>query len=79
MKKAIKSNNQINAFINKNFVIRVLIVGEQKTRLTSANKLSTFNIDDQTKTRLFNKLIDTGVDKHTFKIRNRLKIDFCSK
>lgn len=74
-----KSNNATNAYINKNFVIRVMVTGEKKTRLTSANQLSKRFIDFETKTRLFDKLINQGLDKHTFLIRNRLKIDFCSK
>ena len=79
MKKAIRSDNLTNAYINKNFIIRVHVTGEKKTRLTSANKLSTFQIEPETKLRLFNKLIDQGQDKHTFSIKNRLKIEFCSK
>ena len=82
-KPAIKSPNRINVFINQNFIIRVTELAhenqKQKTRLTSANKLSEYLKDEKIKLRLFEKLINSELDKHTFCIRNRLKIDFCSK
>jgi len=51
----------------------------KKTQLTSANKLSGFINDEELKIRLFEKVLASTKDKVTFMIRNRLKIDFCSK
>lgn len=81
MKPAVKSKNRVNAYINKNFIIRVVVDPKthKKTFLTSANKLSNYILDDKLKIKLFDKVINSGLDKHTFLIRNRLKIDFCSK
>jgi hypothetical protein len=80
---AIKSKNQTNALINRNFIIRVLENPKENllknTKLTSANKLSTYLNDDGMKIKLFNKVLDGTKDKYTFLIRNRLKIDFQSK
>lgn len=82
-KSAIKSPNRINVFINQNFIIRVTETNnpaeKQKTKLTSANKLSDYLKDEKIKLKLFDKLINSQLDKHTVLIRNRLKIDFCSK
>ncbi|KIA99249.1 hypothetical protein OA93_06370 [Flavobacterium sp. KMS] len=78
-----KSDNPTNALINRNFIIRVLENPKENllrnTKLTSANKLSTYLNDDEMKIKLFNKILDGGKDKYTFMIRNRLKIDFQSK
>lgn len=83
MSKAIKSSNRTNAFINKNFIIRVEVKNnnepKSKTVLTSANKLSNYILDDKLKSSLFNKVLSNGLYKHTFLIRNRLKIVFQSK
>lgn len=80
---ALKSHNQKNALINRNFIIRVLDNPKdnpvKKTKLTSANKLSGFINDEELKTKLFNKVLDGGKDKYTFLIRNRLRIEFHSK
>ena len=80
---ALKSNNQKNALINRNFIIRVQENPKdnpvKKTKLTSANKLSGFINDEELKTKLFNKVLDGGKDKYTFMIRNRLRIEFHSK
>ncbi|WP_158729402.1 hypothetical protein [Flavobacterium sp. I-STPA6A] len=82
-KYAIPSNNPTNAFINRNFIIRILENPKENsiknTQLTSANKLSNFINDEQLKIKLFNKVLDGGKDKYTFLIRSRLRIDFCSK
>ncbi|MCV9934689.1 hypothetical protein OIU80_20605 [Flavobacterium sp. LS1R47] len=78
-----KSDSPTNALINRNFIIRVLENPSENllknTKLTSANKLSTYLNDDEMKIKLFNKILDGGKDKYTFLIRNRLKIDFQSK
>jgi hypothetical protein len=82
-KYAIPSNSPTNAFINRNFIIRILENPKENssknTQLTSANKLSNFINDEQLKLKLFNKVLDGGKDKYTFLIRSRLRIDFCSK
>lgn len=80
---ALKSHNRTNAYINQNFIIRVLENPKEnqvkKTKLTSANKLSGYINDELLKIKLFNKVIEGGKDKYSFLIRNRLKIDFYSK
>lgn len=80
---AVKSKNRTNVAINKNFVIRVLENPStnpvKNTKLTSANKLSGFILDEELKTRLFDKVLQGGKDKYSFLIRKRLKIDFHSK
>ena len=82
-KYALKSSNPTNAVINRNFVIRILENPKENpvknTKLTSANKLSDFVKDEELKLKLFNKVLYGGKDKYTFLIRNRLRIDFCSK
>lgn len=78
-----KSSNPKNALINQNFIIRVLENPKdnpiKNTKLTSANKLSSYINDEQMKIKLFNKVLNGGKDKYTFLIRSRLKIDFQSK
>ena len=76
-----KATNRTNVLINKNFVIRVVLDPKtnKKTQLTSANKLSGFINDEELKIRIFKKALATQKHKITFLIRNRLKIDFCSK
>lgn len=78
-----KSDNPTNAFINQNFIIRVLENPKENhvknTKLTSANKLSKYINDDEIKIKLFKTVLDQGKDKYTFLIRSRLKIDFQSK
>lgn len=80
---ALKSHNPTNAFINKNFIIRVLVNPNENqvknTKLTSANKLSGYINDEKLKIKLFNKVLDGRKYKYSFLIRNRLKIDFHSK
>jgi len=80
---AIKSDNQLNAYINRNFVIRVLENPKENsvknTKLTTAKQLSKYLQDEELKIRLFNELLHSGKDKVTRLIRNRLKIDFHSK
>ena len=73
----------INALINKHFIIRVLENPKQNpvknTKLKSANTISTLINDDALKMRLFDKVLNGKLYKYTFLIRNRLKIEFCSK
>lgn len=78
-----KSSVPINALINKHFIIRVLENPKQNpvknTKLKSANTISTLINDDALKMRLFDKVLNGKLYKYTFLIRNRLKIEFCSK
>lgn len=80
---ALKSDNQLFAYMNKNFVIRVLENPHENhvknTKLTTAKKLSTYLQDEELKIKLFNDVLDSGKDKYTRLIRKRLKIDFHSK
>lgn len=88
--KVKKSNNALNAKINKNFIIRVLVNPKENplknTKLTSANKLSKYLFDEkynksneELKIKMFNDVLNSGKDKVTLLIRNRLKIVFQSK
>ncbi|MGH2667152.1 hypothetical protein [Flavobacterium sp.] len=78
-----KSLYPTNAVINKNFIIRVLENPKtspvKNTKLRTANTISELIGDEQLKMKLFNKVLNGQADKYTFLIRNRLKIDFCSK
>lgn len=80
---AVLSKNRTNVTINRNFIIRILENPNENdvknTKLTSANKLSNYLNDEKLKIKLFKKVLEGGKDKYTFRIRNRLKIDFCSK
>lgn len=80
---ALKSDNPTNATINKNFIIRVLENPKENhvknTKLTSANKLSLYLKDEELKMKLFKKILFGEKDKYTFSIRNRLRIEICSK
>lgn len=76
---AVKAKNRTNVAINKNFVIRVAENQVKKTQLTSANKLSNYILDEALKIKLFEKVLTGGLDKYTFLIRKRLRIEFHSK
>ena len=80
---ALKSDNPLNAEINRNFVIEVFEnIGEnqyKKLGITSANKLSIHLQNEELKIRLFNEVLEGTKHKYTYKIRNRLKINFHSK
>lgn len=75
---ALKSNNQTHAFINKNFVIKYSVLPETKTKLTTARKYKEI-VGEELKNKHFKKVLSQGLYKHTFLIRNRLKIVFHSK
>lgn len=83
MAKALKSDKPLNAKINKNFIILVLENPRENhvknTKITSANKLSSFLQDEELKIRLFEEVLSNGKYKTTRLIRNRLKIIFYSK
>ena len=83
MAKALKSDKPLNAKINKNFIILVLENPRENhvknTKITSANKLSSFLQDEELKIRLFEEVLNNGKYKTTRLIRNRLKIIFYSK
>lgn len=80
---ALKSDNKLFAYMNQNFIIRVLENPHEnqskKTKLTTAKKLSNYLQDDELKIRLFHDVLDSGKDKYTRLIRKRLKIEFSSK
>lgn len=77
--KALKSDNPTNAQINKNFFIRVMLPDEKKNRLTSAKQCIKFIQDEEIKIKLFKKVLEGREQNYTFKIRNRLTINFHSK
>ncbi|WP_136669375.1 hypothetical protein [Flavobacterium sp. H122] len=78
-----KSLYPTNAIINKNFIIRVLENPKENpvknTKLRTANTVSKLINDEKLKTKLFAKVLNGQKYKYTFLIRNRLRIDFCSK
>ncbi|ALM50328.1 hypothetical protein AMR72_16410 [Flavobacterium psychrophilum] len=86
-----KSDNPLHAEINKYFNISVYefnsvaIVDGKKVNtytyegINSANEVAAYIADEQLKIKLFNKVLDSGVDKYTTFIRKRLKIVFYSK
>ena len=78
-----KSLFPTNAIINRNFIIRVLenpkINSVKNTKLRTANTISVMINDEKLKMKLFEKVLHGKADKYTFLIRNRLRIDFCSK
>lgn len=78
---AVRAKNRINVAINQNFIIRVIENHHQnnQSKLTSANKLSNYLKDEKLKIKLFQTVLTGKQYKYTFKIRNRLKIDFVSK
>lgn len=77
--KALKSDNPTNALINKNFFIRVKLPDEKKNRLTSAKQCIKYILDEEIKIKLFKKVLEGRQQNYTFKIRNRLTINFHSK
>jgi cell fate regulator YaaT (PSP1 superfamily) len=78
-----KSLFPTNAIINRNFIIRVLENPKsnpiKNTKLRTANTISKLINDERLKMKLFEKVLNGKEDKYTFLIRNRLRIDFCSK
>lgn len=78
-----KSLFPTNAIINRNFIIRVLENPKsnsvKNTKLRTANTISKLINDEKLKMKLFDKVLNGKADKYTFLIRNRLRIDFCSK
>lgn len=75
---ALKSDNPTRADINKHFVIRYQNVGEKGTKLIGAGKYSAL-VGEGIKIKHFKTVLGGGLGKYTFKIRNRLKIEFHSK
>lgn len=92
---AVKSDNPLHAEINKNFNIIVYeMVGTEEVEtesglktipvyknagINSANEVSAYIKDEKLKIKLFNKALDSGWDKHTMLVRNRLRLNFYSK
>ena len=64
--------------INENFIIRYKNDKESFTRLIGAGQYSKL-VGEKLKNKHFKRVLNDGLDKHTFKIRNRLRIDFVSK
>ncbi|WP_163398165.1 hypothetical protein [Flavobacterium fluviatile] len=81
LKRGVKSENRLNVEINKNFIILVNDnpKNTKKSKISSANKVSELINDEKLKIKLFNKALESGKDKYTVSVRNRLKIDFYSK
>lgn len=75
---AVKSNNKLRANINKNFVIRVKNTDEKGSILIGAGQYHKI-VGKKLALKHFNKVLRNGLDNYTFKIRNRLKIDFRGK
>jgi hypothetical protein len=81
LKSGVKSENRLNAKINKNFIILVNTdpKNNKKSKISSANKVSELIKDKELEIKTFNKALSSGKDKYSVSIRNRLKIDFYSK
>jgi hypothetical protein len=81
LKSGVKSENRLNAKINKNFIILVNTdpKNNKKSKISSANKVSELIKDEELEIKTFNKALSSGKDKYSVSIRNRLKIDFYSK
>lgn len=75
---AVKSDNQLRAQINKNFVIRIKKHDQKGSFLVGAGQYSKY-VDEKLKIKHFNKVLEGGLDQYTFKIRNRLIINFHGK
>ena len=65
-------------FINQNVLIRVSEYNNTQTRLSSANMLRS-EIGSEMVETLLDKFFDLGIDRHSFKLRTRMQIDFVSK
>lgn len=76
--KAVKSKNQANAFINKNFIIRVNDLTTGKKTLASANTLDKY-LYGAPLINLYTGLLQAKWQERTFKYRNRLIIEIVSK
>lgn len=88
---AVKSDNPLHAEINRYFNIKVhefketvMIDGKETNIYTdegihSANGVSEYIADEKLKIKLFNEVLNKGMDKYTILIRKRLKIIFYSK
>lgn len=88
---AVKSDNPLHAEINKYFNVHIseyisteIINGKKVNKykragICSANEASVYIGDEELKIKLFNEVLDSGADKTTKFIRNRLRIEFYSK
>ncbi|RDI07060.1 hypothetical protein [Flavobacterium sp. AG291] len=88
---AVKSDNPLHAEINKYFNVHIseyvsteIIDGKKinkykRAGICSANEVSQYIGDEELKIKLFNKVLECGMDRYTTLVRNRLKIDFYSK
>lgn len=73
-----KSNNPQVAEINLNFLIRWKNQDDKHSNLISAGQYHKL-VGEEMKNKHFKKVMQGGMDKYTFLIRKRLKIDFISK
>ncbi len=69
----------LDSQINKNFLIRVEVKGQNKTFLHSATSYKMLIDNDKLTQRHFNKAFNSPLDICTIKLRRGLKIDFVSK
>ena len=88
---AVKSDNPLHAEINKYFNISVyefketIVIDGKKVNtytyegINSANEVAQYIADEELKIKLFNEVLNRGLDKCTKLIRKRLKIVFYSK
>lgn len=74
-----KSTNQIEAKINKNFLIKYKEPKDKEFTLSTARKISFILLDEELKSRLFDKAMQSGLQILTIKIRERLTIKFHSR
>ena len=76
---AVKSDDQIRANVNRNFLIRVTDRSTNETTLCGAGQYAKIINDEKLKIKHFKKVLEGGMDKYTFLLRRGLKIDFLSK
>ena len=72
------SNDKLRSDINKNFLIRIIDIKAGKTFLKSAGKYADI-VGKEMKNKHFDKVLNGQQQNYTFKIRNRLIIDFRAK
>lgn len=73
-----KSDNPLNAMINREFLIRWHQNDKPGSFLVSAGQYHKI-VGEEMRSRHFHKVLNGGLDRYTFLIRNRLKIEFISK
>lgn len=85
---ALKSDDQLRAYINKNFIIRWRMKGDKKSNLISAGKFVKLLQDktsmvtitpEETKQKYFDKVINGRKYRYDFLIMGILQVQFISK